>query len=130
VFANTIADGSIIAVILMIYTYGVMFNVGQVYVRDQTGMMTPGVVRSSFGTLAIIAAVPMIVWPAIYTSLFDGLWSGVVMFLITTIGGGIAGAILGVTAFRGLLMGIHFYLATFAMIAAYWLSITNLPGAQ
>ena len=127
-FDSTVANGSIVAIILMVYAYGVMFNIGRVYVRDPSGVMTPGVVRSTFGTLAIIATIPTIIWPAIYAGLFDGLWAGVVIFLITTVGGAIATTILGVTAFGGLLMGIHFYLATFALVAGYWLSLTNLPS--
>jgi len=130
-FDNTIADGSWLAVVLMIYVYGVMYNIGQVYVKDSTGVMTPGIVRSSLGTIAIIAMVPTIIWPTIYVSLFDGVfWAGVLTFLLTTVGGGIAGKLLGVTAARGAFMGIHFILATIAMVAGYWLSITNLPGAN
>lgn len=129
-FDNTIVEGSVIGVLLLIYVYGVAYNIGQVYVKDSTGMMTPGIVRSSLGTIAIIAMLPAIIWPAIYVSLFDGvLWAGVVTFLVTTVGGGIAGKLLGVTAARGAFMGIHFILAVIAMIAGYWLTLTNLPGA-
>lgn len=125
-FDDTITRGSVLGIALMIYTYGVMFNIGQVYVRDPAGVMTPNIVRSSLGTLAIVAAVPTIIWPAIYVGLFDGIWAGVVTFLLTTIGGTVAAKLLGVTAWRGVLMGIHFILAAVAMVAGYWLSFTNL----
>jgi hypothetical protein len=123
-FDNLATYGSILSIILMSYTFGVMYVIGGIYLQDNVGHMTPGVVRSSFGSIVIVAAIPTLAWPAIYTALFDGIWSGIIVFLLSN---SIAPIIARKLGANGALMGIHFYLATASMIAGYWLSLTNLP---
>jgi len=123
-FNDLISQGSVLAVVLMMYAYGVVFVVGEIYLRDKAGVFTPGVVRSGFGTLIVIAALPTAIWPAIYVGLWDGFVSGVVTFGGQMILAPLVAKLAGVT---GALMGVHFYGAAIALGFGYWLSFTHLP---
>lgn len=54
---NLTGGGSLLAVILMIYAFGVMSRIAYVYSNDRVGHMTPGIVRSRPGLFAVLGAI-------------------------------------------------------------------------
>lgn len=126
-FDNLVSNGSILAVVLMIYAFGVMSRVAFVYSNDRVGHMTPGIVRSGFGRLVMAGAIPTFFWPTLYVGLFEGGFLGALTFVATFFGGPALVYLLGIAIGGGALMGLHFIAATAAYVAGYWLSLTNLP---
>jgi hypothetical protein len=63
--------GSVVAVGLMVYAANVMIEALRREKFDRSGIYTPGIIRSSFGSLVMIASLPCAIWSAIYIGLFE-----------------------------------------------------------
>lgn len=126
-FDNFLANGSFVAVALMVFACHVMIEVGTIELKGNGYALNelPGIVRSSVGTALVIAAVPTAFWPAIYVGLFDGPIAAIIAWVAFQLAGLLVVRLLRV---RGPAIGVWFILASAAMIAGYWMSVFKLPG--
>lgn len=125
-FDSFLANGSVVAVALLVFACHVMIEVGTIDLKGGAHALNelPGIVRSPLGTVLVFAAIPTAFWPAIYVGLFDGLAAAIVAWLMFQLAGLLAVRILRV---KGPAIGLWFILASAAMIAGYWISIIKLP---
>lgn len=126
-YDNFIENGSILAVVLMVFTCHVMLEVGLIEAKGGAHALNelPGIVRSSLGSLLVVAAMPTAFWPAIYIGLFEGVVAGVIAWLVFQPVGLILVRILRV---KGPAIGLWFVAASIAMVAGYVLSFMALPA--
>lgn len=123
-FDSFLAQGQVLSVVLMIYSANVMIEALRIDKMDRSGIYTPGIIRSSVGTLLAIGAIPCAVWPAVYVALFSGWLAGLIFWLVAQV---LGFAIVALLRIRGPLIGIHFIIASVAYPIGYFLSITTLP---
>jgi len=122
-FGHFFQQGSVTAVVLMAYAGNVMIEALRRDRADPLGISSPRVLKSSVGTIFMIASLPCAIWPAIYVGLYDGWLAGVFAWLIIQAIGAIGTFALGI---RGRFIGIHFIVACVAYPIGYFVSISSL----
>lgn len=124
IFENTVAFGSILGVLLLGYCQNTAIEVLRLQHTDQNAVMTARVLHGSVGTVFALAALPCIVWPAIYVALFDGVLAGLVAWVTLQLVGAFATMVLSI---RGGLLPLHLLIGLVALPTGYYLTLTNAP---
>lgn len=121
-FDEFLKHGSVLAVVCMTYASDVFaesLRWQRLYPHN-----TPMILLHPASALLMLAAIPCVIWPAIYIGLFSGFVAGIVGWLGLQIISAVATLLLGI---RGPLLGFHFILACVAYPLGYYISLTNLP---
>ncbi len=118
-------QGSVLAVILMVYAGNVMIEALRRDKLDSSGMHTPLIIKHPVSSLFMFLAIPCAIWPAVYIGIYEGLVAGIVAWIALQIAGAIGTMALGV---RGPALGFHFLAACVAYPIGYYLSLTNFPA--
>ena len=120
-FEELMAEGSVVAVVLMAYAFAVMLEANRI-TNDPLDM--PRAMRHPLAQIAFMGATPLTVWPAIYVGLFEGWLIGTLTFLILI---PIAVVIFTtVLRIRGMIFGFHFMAASVLYPIGYVLSALSL----
>jgi|JYMV01.1.fsa_nt_gi hypothetical protein len=123
-FENTIYYGSVIGVLCLSYSMNVAIEALRVSNSDHGRVFGPRIAHSGIASLFSIAALPCILWPALYVGMFDGWVAGIVAWIGLQVLGGLATIIFRI---RGPLLGLHIVLGMFALPAGYFLTLSNPP---
>lgn len=126
-FDQFLAEGSVLAVLLMAYAANVMIEVLRIQHQDPAGIYTPRILRSSLGSIMTFGAIPCAFWPAIYIGLFSGILAAIISWLVLQVLGAWITIRLGL---RGPLLGFHFIVACIAYPVGYFLSYSTLQTPQ
>lgn len=124
IFENTLAFGSVLGILLFAYCQNIAIEVLRLQRADPHGVMTARVLHSSAGTVFALAALPCVIWPALYVALFDGVLAGLAVWLILQVFGAILTMVLGI---RGDLLPIHLMIGLVALPVGYYLTLTQAP---
>lgn len=123
-FEQFLLQGSIFSVALMVYACNVMLEAARLNKIDPRGILyAPKIIVHPLSGLIMFAAIPCILWPAIYIGLYDGWIAGIVAWFILQVIGVIMYFILGIRYSE--LIGIHFILACIAFPIGYYLSVSS-----
>ena len=119
-FNEFLAEGSLLALGLMVYAYAVMMEANRV-TNDPLDM--PRAMRHPLAQLSFMGATPLIIWPAVYVGIFDGWLAGFAAWILTQIA---LVVITLVTGIRSVWFGAHFIAASIAYPIGYGLSVWSL----
>ncbi|PSU42621.1 hypothetical protein C9J12_28750 [Photobacterium frigidiphilum] len=122
-FNEFMHQGSIFAVILMVYAGNVMMEAVRRDRLDPHGINSPLIIKHPISALFMFASIPCSVLPAIYIGSYSGWVAGIVSWLVLQIGGAVITIVLRV---RGPLLGLHFIFACIAFPIGYFLSLSDL----
>lgn len=122
-FDNVVEQGTVVGILLLAYAMNVGMEVLRTQLNDPHQLMSAGLVHTPLATYFSYAALPCIVWPALYVGLMDGWISAIVSWLLLQGLGAIAVVKLGI---RGRQQAIHLILGCVALPIGYYLTISSL----
>lgn len=86
--------------------------------------MTARVLHSSAGTVFALAALPCVIWPALYVAMFDGVLVGLAAWLIFQVFGAIVAMVLSI---RGGFLPLHLIIGLAELPLGYDLTLASAP---
>ncbi|MBB3231143.1 hypothetical protein [Halomonas stenophila] len=127
-FEEFLSNGSLAAVLLMVYTGNVMMEALRRDRLDPRGINSPLIIKHPVSALFMFASIPCAIWPAIYIGLYSGWVAGVISWFVLQIVGAIATIVLGM---RGPALGFHSWIhritaACIVFPTGYYLSVSSL----
>lgn len=122
-FQEFFNNGSLLAVLLMVYAGNVMMEALRRDRLDPHGINSPLIIKHPVSALFMVASIPCAIWPAIYIGLYSGWIAGIISWIVLQFFGAIATVGLGM---RGPALGLHFIAACIAFPVGYYLSLTSL----
>ena len=123
-FPNTLAAGSIAGLLALIYAMNVAIEVMRIQLTDSRQAISAGILHSTLATLFSYASLPVIVWPAVYVWLHDGVLAAVLAWFCLQAIGRIAVVTLRM---RSPLLSFHLLLALLALPFGYYSTISTAP---
>jgi hypothetical protein len=121
-FEKFLAQGNILAIVLMVYANGTMMEALKIDRADPYALNSPRILKNPLAHIFIFFAIPCAIWPAIYIGLYDGWLAGIAAWFVLQIISAIAVMVFGIRGF----IGYHFIAACIAYPIAYYLSIAGL----
>lgn len=122
-FDEFLNNGSILAILLMVYAGNVMMEALRRDRMDPYGVNTPAIIKKPISAIIMFGSVPCAFLPAVYIGFYSGWIAAISAWLALQVIGVIVAVVLGV---RGPLLGFHFILASVAYPVGYFLSVSDM----